>query len=238
MPLASLERQVGHQEDMSPIITTNDAWMKPLHPTVPFVFEWPLYHCLPRRGNSVLCRSAMEIPIGLRTPPTSASCIMPDPLHPCRCHNRQGDRGAQAQSSGQTLLAREGAGRCWEHRLWRASPRRSQLCGPAWHLPLALRFRIRSWRGFKGHFDRAGDGGDGPDGSELGDLRSRLPRPAVRHGSNGILWAVDLTTGARTVFLDVSAASCHGERGLLGVAFHPAYQSNGLVTPTRPSRRS
>jgi glucose/arabinose dehydrogenase len=47
---------------------------------------------------------------------------------------------------------------------------------------------------------------------------------------NGILWAVDLTTGARTAFLDVSSRVVPtGERGLLGVAFHPAYQSNGLV---------
>ena len=47
---------------------------------------------------------------------------------------------------------------------------------------------------------------------------------------SGILWAVDLTTGARTAFLDVSSRVVPtGERGLLGVAFHPAYQSNGLV---------
>jgi glucose/arabinose dehydrogenase len=47
---------------------------------------------------------------------------------------------------------------------------------------------------------------------------------------NGILWAVDLSTGARTVFLDLSGRVVPtGERGLLGVAFHPAYQSNGLV---------
>ena len=47
---------------------------------------------------------------------------------------------------------------------------------------------------------------------------------------NGILWAVDLNTGARTVFLDLSGRVIPtGERGLLGVAFHPAYQSNGLV---------
>jgi glucose/arabinose dehydrogenase len=47
---------------------------------------------------------------------------------------------------------------------------------------------------------------------------------------NGILWAVDLSTGAKTVFLDVSGrVVATGERGLLGVAFHPAYQSNGLV---------
>ena len=47
---------------------------------------------------------------------------------------------------------------------------------------------------------------------------------------NGILWAVDLNTGAKTAFLDVSGRVVPtGERGLLGVAFHPAYQSNGLV---------
>jgi glucose/arabinose dehydrogenase len=47
---------------------------------------------------------------------------------------------------------------------------------------------------------------------------------------NGILWAVDLNTGAKTVFLDVSTRVVPtGERGLLGVAFHPAYQSNGFV---------
>jgi glucose/arabinose dehydrogenase len=47
---------------------------------------------------------------------------------------------------------------------------------------------------------------------------------------NGILWAVDLSTGAKTVFLDVSTRVVPtGERGLLGVAFHPAYQSNGFV---------
>jgi glucose/arabinose dehydrogenase len=47
---------------------------------------------------------------------------------------------------------------------------------------------------------------------------------------NGILWAVDLNTGAKAVFLDFSGRVVPtGERGLLGVAFHPAYQSNGLV---------
>ncbi len=47
---------------------------------------------------------------------------------------------------------------------------------------------------------------------------------------NGILWAVELGTGAKTVFLDVSSrVVATGERGLLGVAFHPAYRSNGLV---------
>ena len=57
-----------------------------------------------------------------------------------------------------------------------------------------------------------------------------LPDRLFVADQNGILWAVDLITGARTVFLDVSSRVVPtGERGLLGVAFHPAYQSNGLV---------
>jgi len=53
----------------------------------------------------------------------------------------------------------------------------------------------------------------------------------------GILWAIDLTTGSRGVFLDVSSRlvplgiggpGSFDERGFLGVAFHPDYQSNGL----------
>jgi glucose/arabinose dehydrogenase len=54
----------------------------------------------------------------------------------------------------------------------------------------------------------------------------------------GRLWAVDLTTGEKTVFLDVSARlvplgvcgpGTFDERGFLGVAFHPSYQTNGLL---------
>lgn len=54
----------------------------------------------------------------------------------------------------------------------------------------------------------------------------------------GILWAIDLATGDKTVFLDVSdrivALGLFGpgtfdERGLLGVAFHPDYIDNGLL---------
>ena len=58
----------------------------------------------------------------------------------------------------------------------------------------------------------------------------------------GILWVVNLTNNARTKFLDISAGSAtpiviplgacgpdtFDERGLLGVAFHPNYASNGL----------
>lgn len=54
----------------------------------------------------------------------------------------------------------------------------------------------------------------------------------------GKLWAVNLATGAKTVFLDVSARlvplgingpDTFDERGLLGVAFHPNYARNGKL---------
>ena len=54
----------------------------------------------------------------------------------------------------------------------------------------------------------------------------------------GIVWSVDLESGAKSVFLDVSdrlvALGAFGpgtfdERGLLGLAFHPDYASNGLL---------
>ena len=55
---------------------------------------------------------------------------------------------------------------------------------------------------------------------------------------NGILWSIDLATGAKTTFLDVSSRlvalgifgpDSFDERGLLGVAFHPDYATNGLL---------
>ena len=55
---------------------------------------------------------------------------------------------------------------------------------------------------------------------------------------DGILWAVDLDTGDKSVFLDTSSLlvelgifgpNSFDERGLLGVAFHPGYQKNGLL---------
>jgi glucose/arabinose dehydrogenase/plastocyanin len=55
---------------------------------------------------------------------------------------------------------------------------------------------------------------------------------------NGILWAVDTSTGAKSVFLDLSARlvplgifgpGTYDERGFLGIAFHPSYATNGLL---------
>jgi glucose/arabinose dehydrogenase len=54
----------------------------------------------------------------------------------------------------------------------------------------------------------------------------------------GKLWAVDLVTGDKSVFLDVGARlvplgvcgpGTFDERGFLGVAFHPNYMANGLL---------
>ncbi len=55
---------------------------------------------------------------------------------------------------------------------------------------------------------------------------------------SGVLWAIDLASGARTVFLDVSdrlvalgalGPGTFDERGFLGLAFHPDYATNGLL---------
>jgi len=55
---------------------------------------------------------------------------------------------------------------------------------------------------------------------------------------SGTLWAIDLVSGNKSVFLDVSdrlvnlgigGPGTFDERGLLGVAFHPEYFSNGLL---------
>lgn len=55
---------------------------------------------------------------------------------------------------------------------------------------------------------------------------------------DGILWNLDLSTGEKSVFLDVSSRlvelgafgpGTFDERGLLGVAFHPGYATNGLL---------
>ena len=55
---------------------------------------------------------------------------------------------------------------------------------------------------------------------------------------DGILWRVNLATGQKGIFLDVSdrlvnlgafGPGSFDERGLLGVAFHPAFATNGLL---------
>jgi glucose/arabinose dehydrogenase len=55
---------------------------------------------------------------------------------------------------------------------------------------------------------------------------------------NGVFWAIDLATGNKSVFLDVSARlvplgiggpGTFDERGLLGVTFHPDYVSTGKL---------
>lgn len=55
---------------------------------------------------------------------------------------------------------------------------------------------------------------------------------------DGILWAVDIKTGAKRAFLDVKdrlvplgvrGPGSFDERGLLGIAFHPRYRDNGLL---------
>jgi hypothetical protein len=49
----------------------------------------------------------------------------------------------------------------------------------------------------------------------------------------GRLWAIDLGSGAKHIVLDVTRLivpiNPRDERGLLGVAFHPDYQQNGLL---------
>ncbi|UCF29393.1 MAG: PQQ-dependent sugar dehydrogenase [Chloroflexota bacterium] len=55
---------------------------------------------------------------------------------------------------------------------------------------------------------------------------------------DGILWAIDLDDGSKGVFADLSGLlvplgafgpGTFDERGFLGLAFHPGYQSNGLL---------
>ncbi len=61
----------------------------------------------------------------------------------------------------------------------------------------------------------------------------------VAEKASGIIWRIDEATGARTVFLDVPNGEflSDGERGVLGVTFHPEYETNGrfyvFVTDTQ-----
>jgi glucose/arabinose dehydrogenase len=66
------------------------------------------------------------------------------------------------------------------------------------------------------------------------DLANRL----VVTDQNGMLWAIDVTTGDKMVLLDASAnlvslgiggPGTFDERGFLGVALHPAFAENGLL---------
>jgi glucose/arabinose dehydrogenase len=71
-----------------------------------------------------------------------------------------------------------------------------------------------------------------------GTVAPGLPNYLFVVDQPGILWAVNLTTGAKTPFLNVAnrlvtlgvlGPNTFDERGLLGLAFHPNYQQNGLL---------
>jgi len=57
--------------------------------------------------------------------------------------------------------------------------------------------------------------------------------------ASGVVWRIDETTGARTTFLDIPNTEflSDGERGALGIAFHPECETNGrffvFVTDTQ-----
>jgi glucose/arabinose dehydrogenase len=61
----------------------------------------------------------------------------------------------------------------------------------------------------------------------------------VAEKTTGFIWRIDEATGARSVFLDVPNTEflSDGERGVLGVTFHPEYAANGrfyvFVTDTQ-----
>ena len=74
-----------------------------------------------------------------------------------------------------------------------------------------------------------------------GTVAPGLPNHLFIVDQPGILWAIDLTTGTKSVFLNVGPAGLNrlvtlgvlgpntfDERGLLGLAFHPDFQQNGL----------
>jgi glucose/arabinose dehydrogenase len=75
-----------------------------------------------------------------------------------------------------------------------------------------------------------------------GTVAPGLPNHLFVVDQPGILWAVNLTTGAKTPFLNVGPTGLNrlvtlgvlgpntfDERGLLGLAFHPNYQQNGRL---------
>jgi glucose/arabinose dehydrogenase len=75
-----------------------------------------------------------------------------------------------------------------------------------------------------------------------GTVAPGLPNHLFVVDQPGILWAVNLTSGTKTPFLNVGPTGLNrlvtlgvlgpntfDERGLLGLAFHPNYQQNGLL---------
>ena len=75
-----------------------------------------------------------------------------------------------------------------------------------------------------------------------GTVAPGLPNHLFVVDQTGILWAVNLTTGIKTPFLNVGPTGLNrlvtlgvlgpntfDERGFLGVAFHPDFQNNGLL---------
>ena len=94
---------------------------------------------------------------------------------------------------------------------------------------------IRDEAGFKIGLKSVADGFTAP---LRGVSAPREPRRTYVVDQVGKLWAVDLSTGAKTVFLDLSSRlvvlgvqgpGSFDERGFLGVAFHPNYRKNGKL---------
>ncbi|MCH7840769.1 MAG: PQQ-dependent sugar dehydrogenase [Planctomycetes bacterium] len=81
--------------------------------------------------------------------------------------------------------------------------------------------------------------GVGNDEAELPARSDQLQRPCHEQTISILgLWAIDLATGNKTSFLDLSSQlvglgifgpGSFDERGLLGVAFHPNYATNGRL---------
>jgi glucose/arabinose dehydrogenase len=79
----------------------------------------------------------------------------------------------------------------------------------------------------------------GFDAPNRGTIAPGDPGHLYLTDQTGILWAIDIDSGAKTPFLDVTpwmytplgieGPGSFDERGLLGVAFHPDYESNGLL---------
>ena len=71
-----------------------------------------------------------------------------------------------------------------------------------------------------------------------GTVAPGIPGHLFVTDQNGILWNINLTDGTKSTFLDIQnrlvtlgvfGPDTFDERGLLGLAFHPDYQNNGLL---------